>query len=443
MVAAAERIAPARRLVLVTQTYFPAIDGTAVLIQHLAEQFAAGGDEVHVVTTDALGPGGFRTWHVERTRAAPIEDVHGVRVHRLPTHWWLSTISRPVQAVGRRLRLPRTERIGDLSLGPLMRGFLETLDQLAPTGVYASSFPYWHMHQVVAWGQRRRVPVVLHGAIHPEDRWAFDRSSIRRSCLRAAGYAANTAYEARYVEGLGVPRDRITVVGVGVDSDLLEVAYAARREVSGDGSRKQRILYLGHLTFRKGLDTVVAALPTIWARHPSVEVIIAGKTTEEAHDLRRAAFQASQGHDLRWLPDITEAQKAALLASASMVLYPSRAESFGIVFLEAWSFGVPVVGCRAGAIPDVVEDGVTGLLVYPGDSAELANCVSRLIDNPGEAKRMGAEGQRRTRKAHTWAAVAKRARQALDGAGTRIADQSMNGAPLRRYQYQYHRKGPH
>ena len=217
MVASAERVAPAGRLVLVTQTYFPAIDGTAVLIQHLAEQFAASGDEVHVVTTDALSPAGFRTWHVERTRAAPIEDIQGVHVHRLPTHWWLSSISRSVQAVGRRLRLPGAERIGDLYLGPLMRGFLETLDQLAPTGVYASSFPYWHMHQLVAWGQRHRVPVVLHGAIHPEDRWAFDRSSIRRSCLRAAGYAANTAYEARYIEGLGVPRDRITVVGVGVD----------------------------------------------------------------------------------------------------------------------------------------------------------------------------------------------------------------------------------
>ena len=326
MAASVKRIAAAERLVLVAQTYFPAIDGTAVLIQHLAEQFAACGDEVHVITTDALGPAGFRTPEAERTMAAPIEDIRGVRVHRLPTYWWLSSMSRPGQAVGRRLRLPGAERIGDLYLGPLMRGFLGTLDKLAPTAVYASSFPYWHMHQLVTWGQSHRVPVVLHGAIHPEDRWAFDRSSIRRSCSRAAGYAANTGYEARYVEGLGVPRDRITVVGVGVDLEALKVALAERPEASGASRQKPRILYLGHLTARKGLDTVIAALPTIWARHPSVEVVIAGKTTEDAHDLRRAAFQVSQGHDLRWLPDVTETEKAALFASASMVLYPSRAE---------------------------------------------------------------------------------------------------------------------
>ena len=96
-----------------------------------------------------------------------------------------------------------------------------------------------------------------------------------------------------------------------------------------------------------------------------------------------------------------------------MVLYPSRAESFGIVFLEAWSFGVPVVGCRAGAVPDVVEDGVSGLLISPGDSVALANSVSRLIENPAEARRLGAEGQRRVRDEHTWPAVAQRARQAL------------------------------
>ena len=90
---------------------------------------------------------------------------------------------------------------------------------------------------------------------------------------------------------------------------------------------------------------------------------------------------------------MSEADKAALLASASIILYPSRAESFGLVFLEAWAFGLPVIGCRVGAIPDVVEHGVSGLLISPDDSEGLAACVSRLIDDPAEAKRLGAEGR--------------------------------------------------
>jgi glycosyltransferase involved in cell wall biosynthesis len=406
------------QLVFVAQTYFPAIDGTAVLIQHLAEQLAADGDEVHVITTNALGPAGFRTRTAERAHAPAVEEIGGVQVHRLNTYWWLSSLSKPIQAMATRARLPSAERVGDVYLGPVMRGFQETLNQLRPSAVYASAFPYRHMHQLAAWGERRRLPVVLHGALHPGESWAFDRSSIRRSCVRAGGYAANTAYEARYVEGLGVPRDRITLVGAGVDPDAL-VARAAQSEA--EDARRPRVLYFGHLSARKGLDTVVEALPTIWSRHPMVEVVIAGKTTDDAPELRRAASQISRGYDLRWLPDVTDDEKAALLSSSSVVLYPSRAESFGIVFLEAWTFGVPVVGCRVGAVPDVVEDGVTGLLIPPGDSAALADTVTRLLDDPAEARQLGEEGRRRVREHHTWPAVALRARQALVAARRSVA----------------------
>ena len=232
--------APDGRVVFVAQTYAPAIDGTAVLIRNLAEQFAAEGDDVHVITTDALGPAGFRTRSAERAPAAAVEELRGVHVHRLPTAWWLSALSRRPQAAAARLRLPVAERVGDLYLGPVMRNFHDRLNALTPTAVYASAFPYLHMHQLVAWGRRRRVPVVLHGAIHPEDRWAFERSSIRRSCVGAAGYAANTNYEARYVAGLGVPPDRITVVGVGVDVNVLTAARVERPVDAASDSRPPR-----------------------------------------------------------------------------------------------------------------------------------------------------------------------------------------------------------
>jgi glycosyltransferase involved in cell wall biosynthesis len=297
------------RLIFVAQTYLPAIDGTAVLIRHLAEQFAADGDDVHVLTIDALEPAGFRTGSAERVRARAVDDIRGVHVHRLPTHWWLSAASGPLQAAGRRVRIPGAERLGDLYIGPVMRGFRRTLDELGPTAVYASAFPYWHMHQLVAWGEHRRVPLVLHGAIHPDESWAFARASIRRSCRRAAGYAANTAFEARYVEGLGVHHDRIAVAGVGVDIDALTSAGAAQSEAPGAVGHRPRILYLGHLTSRKGPDTVVAALPTIWSCHPAVEVVVAGKITGDAHKAARAAVQVSQGFDLRWLPDVTEDER--------------------------------------------------------------------------------------------------------------------------------------
>ncbi len=87
------------RLVFVAQTYFPAIDGTAVLIKHLAEQFAADGDEVHVITSDALGPTGFRTRSAERVNAA-----------RGRGHWGRPRASASHALVAERLEPPRPGR---------------------------------------------------------------------------------------------------------------------------------------------------------------------------------------------------------------------------------------------------------------------------------------------------------------------------------------------
>jgi glycosyltransferase involved in cell wall biosynthesis len=72
-------------------------------------------------------------------------------------------------------------------------------------------------------------------------------------------------------------------------------------------------------------------------------------------------------------------------------------EGLGIVLLQASAAGVPVVAARAGGIPEAIEDGLTGLLVPPGDSGALAEAVSELLSDPGRARAMGDAGQERVR----------------------------------------------
>ena len=82
-----------------------------------------------------------------------------------------------------------------------------------------------------------------------------------------------------------------------------------------------------------------------------------------------------------------------------------------MAFLEAWSASKPVIGCRRGAVPDVVRDGQDGVLVPFRDAAALASAALGLVENPEWARGMGLMGRERVRNRHTWPAVARRFRE--------------------------------
>jgi glycosyltransferase involved in cell wall biosynthesis len=82
---------------------------------------------------------------------------------------------------------------------------------------------------------------------------------------------------------------------------------------------------------------------------------------------------------------------------------PSRTDSFGIVFLEAWMYDVPVIGARAGGVPDVIDDGENGMLINFGDVAALSAHIQRLIDDKPMARRLGMNGHSKVLRELTFA----------------------------------------
>jgi glycosyltransferase involved in cell wall biosynthesis len=92
---------------------------------------------------------------------------------------------------------------------------------------------------------------------------------------------------------------------------------------------------------------------------------------------------------------------ADLYRRASVFVMPSYYETFGISVIEAMAFGLPVVATKAGGLPEVVEDGVTGILVPPGDSEALGDALLRLLLDPVLRARMGQAGRERVRSEFT------------------------------------------
>jgi glycogen(starch) synthase len=105
---------------------------------------------------------------------------------------------------------------------------------------------------------------------------------------------------------------------------------------------------------------------------------------------------------LHVLGPVSEEEKRDLLAAADVFAMPSRTDSFGIVYLEAWLYGKPVIGARTWGVSDVIADGHDGLLVPFGDVPALAKAIAELLDDPQRRSEMGKRGQRKVLQYHTW-----------------------------------------
>jgi hypothetical protein len=106
---------------------------------------------------------------------------------------------------------------------------------------------------------------------------------------------------------------------------------------------------------------------------------------------------------VHFLHGLTPEQLFACYANCDVFALPSRGEGFGFVFLEAMALAKPVIGGAHGGIPDIVEDGVTGLLVPHGDVERLAQAVESLFNDPSRAREMGARGRDRIEKTFSFA----------------------------------------
>jgi phosphatidyl-myo-inositol dimannoside synthase len=147
----------------------------------------------------------------------------------------------------------------------------------------------------------------------------------------------------------------------------------------------------------KGADTLIAALPSVLKAAPDASLVLVGDGDDRPR-LEQLARDLGVFEQAHFLHGLTPEQLFACYAGCEVFALPSRGEGFGFVFLEAMASAKPVIGGAHGGIPDIVEDGVTGLLVPHGDVDRLAQALESLFSNPTRAREMGARGRERLSK---------------------------------------------
>jgi glycosyltransferase involved in cell wall biosynthesis len=164
---------------------------------------------------------------------------------------------------------------------------------------------------------------------------------------------------------------------------------------------------VGAIKPRKGYDLSLKAFGLLQARFPQAGYRIAGPGLGNSHHRELVELIAQEGiRNVEFLGSLSWEQLSPHYRGSSLFVLSSREqglhfEGFGLVFLEAGAYGLPVVGSRSGGIPDAVQDEKSGLLVSPGDVPELAGAMQQLLSDPPLARRLG-QGGRNFAEALTW-----------------------------------------
>jgi glycogen synthase len=372
------------RIAFVSSEYPPGeYGGIGRFTFDLANGFAAAGHDVHVVTG------------AKSNSTTDFED--GVWVHRaacepslIPAGCSDSVLSSNCELIARvykeLLRLHTLEPL-DLVSAPLWNceGALAACDQRFPTVItlMTSLNTVSKIHPSWSKSEHIRQLILLEG-----------ESFQSHHYVHAISSAILDKTQADYGQG-GRTKE---VIHLGVADQTATV----QRRRADDG--RIRLLFVGRLERRKGVDLLLDAAGALLRKFTNLEFYLVGNDTphtELAGRTYREDFLSQHGSnaDIRdrvvFAGRASDHELAQYYADADIFCLPSRYESYGLVLVEAMSFGLPCVTTKAGGMAEIVENDVTGIVVEPEDMLALANGLARLVTDEGLRDQMGKAARKR------------------------------------------------
>jgi alpha-maltose-1-phosphate synthase len=213
-----------------------------------------------------------------------------------------------------------------------------------------------------------------------EAAWRRRETAVYRGA--AAIFVMSEHVKRSLVGVYGIAPERVHVVGAGPN---------VGPQATSTPPRERAFLFVGKNFAPKGGLETLQAYAAVRARHPEAELWMVGGQQPD---------RAPPG--VKLLGRLSLAEVARLYERAFAFVLPTLREAFGLAYLEAMSYGLPCIGSRIEAIPEIVAEGETGLLVPPRDPAALAAAMLTLLDHPERARALGEAGRRRVAERFGW-----------------------------------------
>src|SRR6516225_4133650 len=390
------------RILHVVPYYFPAVRGGPIFaVRGLCRSLAARGHELQVLTTNIDGP------EITRAPIATPVDLDGVHVQYFACPFIRRLYWAP--ALGKALH----HAIGKVDIVHLHTVFL---------------WPTWAAARAA---RRAGVPYVLspRGMLVKDliarrsrlakSTWIYliDRSNVEQ----AAALHLTSQLEATELERFGWRLPRLVIIPNTVDEPISTNGNIAS-DVEAITSEQPLVLYLGRLSWKKGLDRLLRA----FAHTQSAILAVVGPDENLAPKLVKLAAELRIADRVRILPrTVIGSEKERLFAAARLFVLPSYSENFGNTVLEAVRRGVPVVVTPEVGAAEVVRKSGAGLVVA-GDVEPLSSAMHLLVADLNLSRSMGEAGQRHAAAHFRWDQVAAQMEDLYSSLKRRVADAPAN-----------------
>jgi glycosyltransferase involved in cell wall biosynthesis len=404
------------RIAHVAPAYAPLVGGAERMLQSVSERLVERGHEVTVLTFDCATMPDFQS-----TRGAGLpreETINGVRVQRLNPagpriHRWSRWLAR--QRGG--WRSLASGFGGDLwPLGvPSGIGLIRPLTRLSADVITSVNWHFGMSYWVCRGSGPRRTPRVAVPLLHIEQDWARNPRYPRmlRNCDAAI---VCTDAERDFVQERGARG--ISVAGVGVDPEqFARRDGAAIRARLGMGERLV-VGFVGRQVESKGVPTLIEAMRVVWKHFPEAILLLAGQSAHRAPAIVEALAALPEADRTRVVPidDFADVDGPSIMDACDVLALPSVEEAFGIVMVEAWMCGKPVIGGDIASTRCIIDPGVDGWTATPFDASHLAERILDLLADPAKRASFGERGRAKVLARYTWERVTDAWEATLRGA---------------------------
>lgn len=415
------------KILFLPTRYYPSISGAEFYIQRIAEILKKKYKyTIDIFTSDAIDFKALRNSCGKKILKGDkfFSDVNNMQINRFSIDYQ-SSLEQKMKIVKKNLSSVKLELSDEclkhfLENGPFTESlfnFIKNSPQKNYDLIHTTFFPYFNLIIGLWIGKLITKPVVCTPFFHysnprylqPYLNEVFKKFDILIACTKS---------EKNFlIKNYNILEKKVDIIPMGVDIKRFDqkkriMTFSFKQFYFSEKEKKYNmVLFCGYKNYEKGAISILKAIPYIIHKVPKTYFVFIGPSTMAFNRELNKLKKDFKVRVINIAPDnlkgYYDPKKISAFKETDLFLMPSRSDAYGIAFLEAWASRKPVIGSNIGATPDVIRDGIDGLLVKFDDIEDISRVVIKLLKNKNLRKKLGKAGYRKIQESNTWENVAK------------------------------------